>query len=115
MSEKIIDMAKTIAAQEKVITGLKADLERSESERNKYVSRSCELEDRVRKLKKEFGEDPGTVVMLQESHAMLKKANDKLTAENQSLHARTDKAFGAVQMDAAAKKRYFQASIDAVK
>lgn len=49
---------------------------------------------------------------VQEALKVQTELNKDLMSENQSLHARVDVAFGAIQMDKAAKARYIQAIIE---
>src|SRR4030042_1527002 len=109
MSEEILKMAKTITEQEKQIEKLNQEFSKEKEKSSRYVLKCDDLEARIRSLKTEYGADygsTGTIVMLRESLDLLKESNAHLISENQELHVRVDKAFGAYQMDKAAKTRF---------
>jgi predicted nuclease with TOPRIM domain len=100
---------KVIEAQEKEITKLKEKNEELMEKHEKVLVHNRDLQDRIYALKAEYGADYGGDGMfkrINEALAFQTELNKELKAENKLLHERYDKAFGTVEWDEDARRKF---------
>lgn len=104
---ELIEMATTIAEQEKKIGQLTESIQTWKKEYEEYKKLANDYYKELAALRKQMKEDNNA-----EATALLKEALRMAQAENKELHKRTDAAFAGVAIDADAKRHML---IDIIK